>query len=132
MLAQNFMTSTELNINDDLLSALIKVLGQLEREELKHVDGFNEQEGDGFNMNWWHEIHSCGTVCCIGGCAERHMGHIIDYPYQTERLAMLFHPGKEFGAKDWPDYDDITVPQAATALRNYLTRGHPNWEDTLA
>lgn len=142
MLAQNFMSAEELEIDGDVHAALIKVLGMLERGELIHYDipddGLSLLSVFGhydkgvepllFNMNAWAQArggnHTCGTVMCIGGTVEAIMKNNIDH--FTDGLSLLFYPNTYAG-----DWKSITVSKAATAVRNYLTTGTPNWEEAV-
>lgn len=131
MLAQNFKTATDLMLSEKEKGALVLVLGMLERGELRHVSPNNSRPMAGceftghFNMSNWQDQADCGTVCCIGGAAEL-LGK-VDFNFSNNRpLEMLF----------WADYQhklsDITVEQAARALRSYLTTGAANWADALS
>jgi hypothetical protein len=134
MLAQNFKTA-DLGIKDVEFEALIKVLGMLEREELKHcVSGPNyAMEPNGFNMgDWCTRRGECGTVACIGGWVA-----IIteqdprDYVKDAKgHLRELYYPPQ--GAKGEMLFGEIKPPQAATALRSYLSTGEANWAEALA
>lgn len=118
MLAQNFKTAAELGIDGDKVSALVKVLGMMERGEISE---------DNFCMLDW----TCGTVACIGGWAERmgspQFGYLEDMP---KSLARLVYPDS-FGMKN-EQLRNITRAQAAHALRNYLTLGEARWAKILA
>lgn len=140
MLAQNFLTPADLKIKDDLHAALIQVLGMLERGELIHARSvfnapciftyaYKEKIPSLFNMNNWclkPEDSSCGTVMCIGGACEAIMKREIKEVY-TPGLLGLFHP-HDVSSDYW---EDITVEEAALALRNYLTTGKPKWKEVL-
>ncbi len=137
MLAQNFQTPADLDIPDIHYEALVKVLGMLERGELRHVvdpslktirglGPWRPIHGPGlFNMNWWRTEFGCGTVCCIGGTAEL-VGKFSfreDIGNLPRGLNHLLFPG--------PGGDSITTEQAAFALRSYLSTGEPHWELAL-
>lgn len=143
MLAQNFKTAEELGIEQKHLDALVKVLGLLERGELKHTNWEEARTGTGqlkftghFNMNAWAANAECGTIACIGGTAELIGGFCFEVDLlntasgraKTEKLYSLFYPSREGG--DY-FYEDITTEQAATALRNYLTTGQPKWSEII-
>jgi hypothetical protein len=137
MLAQNFKSKEELKIEGKELSALISVLHMLEREELKHGDikSFLKKKGDVFNMAAFKYVADCGTIGCIAGWADVIGGTDLvtkccrhDLP---NNLQKLFVPC--LTAKLGPNYlREISAPQAAVALRSYLTTGHPNWDEALA
>jgi hypothetical protein len=141
MLAQNFMTASALGINDIQLDALIKVLGMLERSELEHT-GVCQPVKNGFNMAEILHENSCGTVACLCGWA-----HLVSdrkaFPQVENYLAERKRPGWSKLPKElfnlffnntgrvsslW----NIDNSQAASALRNYLTTGKPNWSEVLA
>lgn len=132
MLAQNFKTATDIGMSDRELEAHIKVLGMLERGEFHHVISSGQNEF-GFNMGTTGTWANCGTVACIGGWAAFFMGHnehkAMDYVGRSsgERQELYYphwsrpiNPGR------------ITVEQAATALRSYLTTGEAHWDEALA
>lgn len=124
MLAQNFKTATDLGLNDLSHTALTKVLGLLERQEVKWTDKYTPIP-NGFNMGAVLQQEECGTVACILGWAM-----ILGSPgnfksndptdKQQDRLDNLFMP-RGFMSGTY------TVEHAATALRNYLTTGDAQW-----
>lgn len=145
MLAQNFKTPADLGIKDVEFEALVKVLGMLERGEVRHVtvdESFIRsrpgREFRGlFNMsNIWANA-DCGTAACIAGTSdwicgtkfvERSYGDAHLRPGLPATLINLFCP-PEVPTEDW---DKITVEQSAIALRNYLSSGEPRWEEATA
>lgn len=134
MLAQNFKTATDLSLTAEELAAHIKVLGMLERGELKHVDDIDNIDKNipnGFNMGYTGNDDSCGTVGCISGWVRVVMRRpmlecalALSASCQTSELYDLYFP------ELW-DMDKITTEQAACALRNYLTFGEPRWSEIL-
>ncbi len=128
MLAQTFKTAKELLINDRQLEALKKTLVLLETGKIKHdskVDAFTPLS---FNMANWNLLTPCGTVCCIGGTAELVGDLTLEDNFEcascnNKSLEDLFYPENIGGYT----YDDITIEQAAHALRSYLTTGTPDW-----
>ncbi len=136
MLAQNFKTAADLGITDAEFNALAKVLGMLERGELKAHDARDVQAWQGnamptyFNMVSWNSLADCGTVCCIGGAAEYVGG------FETAH----FHHNNNFRLRQLLGIDGgslltvrpATPEQAAIALRNYLTCGEARWAEALA
>lgn len=131
MLMQNFKSAKELDLGQDELDAHVKVLGMLERGELRHRNGSLDRAGDRFDMGVIAIKHCCGTVGCIGGWVAMTMGfneeaadYYVDMTSGSQRR--LYYPdGRLVG------YESITVDQAARALRNYLTTGEPLWEEVL-
>ena len=129
MLAQSFMTHTELGVTAEEHTALIAVLGMLERGELVHDQrdsrGCHLQIPHGFSMAFAGT--SCGTTACIGGWAAALMG-INQSDYVNGRhsrgLRNLYWPGKI----GW----DAAPAQAAFALRSFLSTGKPNWAEAMA
>jgi hypothetical protein len=141
MLAQSFLTAADLGIPSSWVAALIKVLGMLERGEIKKVPlsryTHDAEETDdpphGFNMRQFRAYAKCGTICCIGGWAE-FVGDLRKGALVKGRLAVgreeldnLFDPSNH----GFP-LEPITTTQAATALRNYLTTGNSQWHEVLA
>jgi hypothetical protein len=130
MLAQSFKSAAELDISERQKDALVKTLTLLETGKLVHVPNIPRKTipdyGDftgHFNMGYWREHgETCGTVCCIAGTAEL-VGQVsfedwMDKPYLSE----LFGPAQIIS-----EWEKISVSQAATALRSYLTTGNANW-----
>lgn len=147
MLAQNFKTAADLRISDAEWNALRGVLAMLERGELQHaVIDYNKvyerkprNPNKMFNMGLAFAHTRCGTAACIAGSCDLFFdtnftrfhegfgGNIISKG-RTAALMDLFCP-VEIDANDW---DNISVEQAATALRSYLTTGEANWAEALA
>ena len=126
MLAQNFKTPADLKITDAEFDALAKVLGMLERGDIKDYE---------FGMAAWYKTTACGTVHCIGGWARTILGaHAFNYtaPWTKDPLSRLFYPKAHYVAGRLVNAYDATRDQAAIALRNYLTHGEPRWEEALA
>jgi hypothetical protein len=107
MLAPNFKTAKELGLTDAQHSALINVLGMLERGELRDIGGEPwDREAvakNGFSMMSW--------CTCIRGWANR-VGDIAFYQTygsaETQRL---------FGLAN------LDMAGATIALRDYLVTG---------
>ncbi len=124
MLAQSFMTHTELGVTAEEHTALIKVLGMLERGELVH-DPFGDRVPNGFCMVTWGA--SCGTTACIGGWVAA-LNEVSQIEYvnisRSGNLRDLY----------WPSGNayDATPAQAAFALRSFLSTGKPNWAEAMA
>lgn len=121
MLAQNFKTPTDLGLSDAEFESLLKVLGAMERGEIKPHQ---------FNMEYWES--PCRTAHCIGGWAD-HMsaGDVFDN-LPTPAINELFYPEcYQVGTVLVSGFKATTV-QAASALRNYLTTGEPNWAEALS
>lgn len=134
MLMQNFKAADDLGITEPQKDALIKTLVLLETGKLVHVPKYQIKslEGDSgftghFNMNSWTVEGSCGTVACIGGTAELVGGlerdSLEDVTNRNAELDLLFYPN--LGRYDW---GLVTVEQAATALRSFLTTGSARWD----
>lgn len=130
MLAQSFKTADELDISQPQLEALQKTLVLLETGKLTYVQpsdtslsylGPNPVFTGHFNMEFWaNTIAECGTVACIGGTAE--MIGQVSFDGYGPALDRLFYP---HGC----NYSNITIDQAARALRNYLTTGEASWAE---
>lgn len=139
MLAQNFKTPTDLKITDAEFDGLYKVLGMLEREELHGID--SGQVGNVFCMSSTYATdHSRGTIGCIGGYAALAMGleqksSVQRYIYQYEHfgsLSVLYFPRDPKTGRLLSGLRKVTPPQAAIAVRNFLTHGEPRWDEALA
>jgi hypothetical protein len=118
-------------------AALVELLGAMERGELHHARLRSRASGsvdyvgggpDGFSMIHW----DCGTAACLGGWAERIGGPDLFFDTTSPALSELFYPTPDEGVPIHNLYNTITVPQAAAALRNYLTTGAAQWDDVLA
>jgi hypothetical protein len=129
MLARNFLDPDVLGISPTAQTALIKVLGMLERGELHHCRRGDDIKPNGFNLANHRVELACGTVACIAGWAD-----ILARP---RRLNLLRQAAKSAALTDLFAPEDlswhaVTPEQAACALRNYLTLGEPRWNDALA
>jgi hypothetical protein len=135
MLAQNFKTAADLQISNDELSALIKVLGMLERVELIHGTNplaSSARKPNEFNMGATLTTR-CGTIGCIAGWAyhisngeafpEIVKGDMGDWTVRNKKLRDLFGIGRSCGS-----LFSIQPEQAAAALRSYLTTGDSRWD----
>ena len=134
MLAQNFKTPTTLGISDREHAALVKVLGMLEREELKHVEWACSTFG--FNMELISVHNECGTMACLMGWAQIIGGaDLFDMetvgPNQCLLDLFLFIGKKRSKFINNIDRREVKPAQAAIALRNYLTRGKACWQEAL-
>ncbi len=133
MLAQNFKTHTELDLDEKLYNALKKVLVRLETNDLVFIpdercDGIDLDftKPNGFSMNLVLIQEKCGTIGCIAGWAAIEMGV---KPYVVTGMAGetncilegLFYPPSDI------NYKKIDTEQAATTLRDYLTTGEVDW-----
>lgn len=132
MLQQNFQTPEALGLTAPQHRALVLTLNALERGELRHapIDGVQRYDSANytghFNMEIWNSAEDCGTVGCIGGTAEL-LGSLNSYSLAdcaavNGNLRGLLYPNID--GKLW---EFITVDQAATALRSYLTTGIADW-----
>lgn len=133
MLAQSFLSAADLGITEPQRDALQKVLVLLETGKLAHEDPDDcvaDQSANftgHFNMSWWRNKHSCGTVACIGGTAEM-IGDVTFDRFISPALEDLFH------ARSIPMFplSSVTTAQAARALRSYLTCGDARWAEAVA
>lgn len=140
------MTAEKLGMRELYHRTFLVVLAMLERGDVSHVRDNVETpltidlSGGGrwtghFNMNVWRGKFrrggrgECDTVCCIGGMAELVGGFYFDVADKFRTFEALFYP--QFPDDSVPDYNAITVEQAARALRNYLETGHPSWQEVL-
>ena len=138
MLANNFMTPSALGISDVEFESLVKVLGMLERGEIS-----DEQ----FTMR--RVQHPCRTPACLCGWAN-HVSGGRAFPLQATssrpwpfsgtvtygprwkelpaRVLTLFG----FGGRPADPVYLATPPQAAIALRSFLTSGEARWAEAIA
>jgi hypothetical protein len=105
MLAPCFKTADDLGLTPSQRDALIKVLGLLERGELRELHGISSGGGDwpedGFSMRSWQT--------CICGHAERFAKFPEGIKAQGGPTGSLFYRTSS------------SMAQATTALRDYLT-----------
>lgn len=135
MLTANWKAAAELGLSDHEHAALIGVLRRMEAGELKLQpdlrwtlkDRHHERRYCGlFNMGCFALDTACGTVACIAGTADLLYGtDFTGTTLQTDgaRGELFFAPLPS------ADRSTITVAEAAWALRNYLTRGEPDWHE---
>lgn len=107
MLAQNFKTTADLGITDAEIEALIKVLGMLERGELKRAKTTKEKGTNLFHMGEWG--YGCGTPACIGGYVA-----LLTCQDQAEYVQFL-HSGPLHDLYWGPIHGKVSVEQAAIA-----------------
>lgn len=138
MLASYFLSAEQLGLSTKQLTALIDVLGRLERGEFKHISEEDFLHDDrhsinivGFNMG----AFACGSVHCIGGWADRLHGTdfatmTANYnPHKGLRWLRLY---ELFYCDETPiEMEEITPAEAAEALRNYLTTGDAQWAKVI-
>lgn len=136
MLAQNFMTGTDLGIAEIERDALVKVLHMLECGELEFAGKGHPWQKDyrGFNLGPWPvERGDCGTVGCFVGWS-----HIVDRRVFADRSYGWTHGYPQpfydliFGNGAPCKKEHIATGAAASALRNYLTTGDPRWAEVFA
>lgn len=135
MLAQNFKPAAELGFTEIEFRAAVTFLGMLERAEVRHErisDPLSDSCPDrpsGFNMRCIYGESPCGTTSCICGWIETLAGipprHLAQRTYflSGSNLRKLFYQKTD---------SEISLGQAAVALRNYLTFGEPRWDEALA
>lgn len=140
MLAQNFMTSTALGITDAEFEALVKVMGMLERGEIKympaswrdsplHTDPIVPQF---FNMALIVTENDCGTACCILGWARHIVGdRSLFRDGLSQSLNDLFRMGQTSDGYVGKFSEEMLPSEAAIALRNYLTTGEARWAEAV-
>lgn len=139
------MTAEQLGLTEAEHGSLVATLSLLECGELPYlpfdeyatVSKTKQRPGNYFNMSHWQYESPCGTVCCMGGTAERLGGGEGLYykcwksgdAYNHALDDLFFPKGKVYG---FDRYDAITVAQAARALRNYLDTGRARWQEVLS
>jgi hypothetical protein len=85
-------------------------------------------------MSYWSDDGAhCGTVHCIGGWAEK-LGKVeFVGARRPKALECLFYPDTlDDDAIFDIDWTTISSDHAASALRNYLTLGDPQWDQVIA
>lgn len=112
-----FMTAAQLGINKAQYRALIKTLGRFERGEIPPLLFTMRHTGS----------PECGTTGCICGWArEGNCALFFDWANHP-KLCRLFAPNAYGNHPAW----GATVPQAASAIRNFLTTGNPMWDEVM-
>lgn len=129
MLAQNFKTAADLGISEAEADALIKVLGMLERGELKHHPSSQPDTPNGFNMGHWGVQTDCGSIGCIKGWAQFVSDRVFTLVRYGSPVWGLFTVDHIHHRRRWAE---ITTSEAACALRNYLTLGEARWAEVLS
>ena len=148
MFADNFKRPTDLHITDDEFQSLVKVMRMLEREEVpwsKKVsdDALQPDQPKAFQMVLMECETECGSACCIMGWARFLMKDrdLFILRPMSEPLKDLFALGGGGGdgkthvswwARAQYGTGNIKPDQAATAIRNYLRTGSPQWDEALA
>lgn len=130
MLARTLMSAAALAIPERMHAALLLTLSKLERGELAHGPWNDGHEfttvPNTFNMARW----GCGTSHCILGWAR-----FLDDPENYDKWHILADNNKGLNTLCYPpnpiDLEAITTDQAASALRNYLATGAPDWAGVL-
>jgi hypothetical protein len=122
MLAQNFLSPRDLGITDHEFETAVKLLGMLERGELKWVSANTKKKKvpNGFNMVHW----DCPTSACFGGWMER-LGCASSL--DRRKFDELYYPN----ASGRPSAYDAKTGQAAFALRSFLRTGKPQWKKAM-
>lgn len=134
MLARTFLPAANLKITEKQRDALIAALVMLEGGEIewRKAEHRNLRKGEklGFNMIDWN----CGTAVCMGGLCDTMGAGFMDMQTMPVDLEKLFYPALHLTSnmQQLTCMWDITVPQAARALRNYLERGKSDWASVLA
>jgi hypothetical protein len=161
MLARSFKTAKELNISASQHTALVGVLGMLERNELQALfNQDNRRPRLKLGVKWFDMSNFDGPACCIGGWCDRLYGTSIGEQYSRLNGGYYLSNGR-ISWKKSKSYDDnlsdllfveqggisaasglysgrlphglhsISTAQAAQALSNYLTTGKADWHSVL-
>jgi hypothetical protein len=136
MLANSFMSPSALGLSEVEFESLVKVLGMLERGEIGD---------DQFTMR--RVQHPCRTPACLCGWAN-HVSAGRAFPLEIKPGFMVFSKstaGPRWGSMPRPVQELFgyggratdpvylaSPPQAATALRSFLTHGEARWAEALA
>jgi hypothetical protein len=144
---ETFLSAQALDISNRRYKAIVGALAFLESGKVTHSPNYEHGivgKGKNFNMSCWYNSTSyeCGTVGCIGGWAEwvdaRERKVKLEW-HSLFPMELFHHSNHNFHAGlnnlfyptvDLPD--DITIPQAIKAIRNYLTMGFPDWKEVVA
>jgi hypothetical protein len=109
MLAPNYLDANTLGITDSQRISLICTLKDFEQDRVGP-----------FNMGSWG--------WCMAAHCDKHYG--TDFVSRGRYASFSGSPtplDQLFGSRMIERMEDITVGQAARALRNYLTTGDPQW-----
>lgn len=130
----NFMSAKELRVSAEEHIALQQVLKMLESGEIQDIDPIKpirfQPVPKGLFMSSTGCQTACGTAACIGGWVATLMDvdpayYVWDYgsdgKYRHKPLRQLY-----FG-----NLGITPSKQAAQALRNFLTKGNPDWKDVM-
>ncbi len=134
-----FMNFRELGIRKNEYDALCQVLDAMQNGKVieDHIRNRGYEIKIRFNMKHWTRTKNISNQnnflsgCCIGGlgelmCAIKFSSHVKPTK-QGNALYGLFYPS----CVEHSEYGNITVKQAANALRNYLTMGNALWQTIL-
>lgn len=130
MLAANFLTAKKLGLSELERTALIGILGMLERGELPFLSvkqPLNPAIPSGRWFNMSIELiaseRSCGSIGCIGGWCDALYGtSFMMKTLRSTAIDRLFFP--PMNATKW---ERLTADDGARAIRSYLTTGEPEW-----
>lgn len=116
-----FLSAEILNVSVLERAAMIQVLGMMESGEIS---------ADKFTMGaCWRP---CGTVGCIGGWVGHVMGRDeVRYVREVEWFSRRPLRDLYWSEAAINCVPDLTVVQAAAALRNFLTTGEARWSAVL-
>lgn len=131
-----FKTAAQLKITPEEHRALQLALDYMESGKVEHIakprrwywrderrHGTPEPRLRYFNMAFWNvECHDCGTVACIGGIAETLGGVSFSVAGLPSALDDLFYPRVVE-----KNTEEISLDEAAVALRGYLETGRTSW-----
>lgn len=143
MLTNNFKTAAELGLREDVYQHLIGTLVSFEGGEIAYDPTMHTQP-KGFNLGALVVHHDHGVCGCIfgwtamaagleapllGQVPKETLGEALRYlGTATMNLTELF-----FGPidREW-SLEQVTLPQAITAIRNYLATGNASWNDIMS
>jgi hypothetical protein len=110
MLAPNYLSAEALGLSEHRRTALINTLNDFEQDRVGE-----------FNMGSW------GT--CIAGYCDKAYGTTFALRGKYASFVGSDDPLDQlFGSQDMLGrLEEITIDDAAGALRNYLTTGQPQW-----
>lgn len=140
MLARSFLSHTDLGIAADERDILIRLLGMMERGEVKSApEAFGENLADFFGpigaptiFNMSSVIRtdlSCGTAACLLGWAR----FVSDQPELLSTSDSPIHPCEPlFYPHAMAAITCRDAAKGAQALANFLTTGEPRWNEVMA
>jgi hypothetical protein len=137
MLARTYKSAVELGRTQPELDALMLALDYLGKSDIPVWTGDGNYEdpppGDSFDMRIHVHEHRCGTVACLAGYAHILSNRkVFDVKWITtfmnQQFRQLGHRDLELAYLFSGGWQTRGVPEACTALHDYLTTGETRWD----